>query len=316
MISNSKSQKHISVLLDESIEGLNIKRDGIYVDATLGRAGHSLEILRRLSDLGKLYSFDQDIEAIETSDKWLLAISPRYELIHSNFKFLKEELEKRKVEKVDGILFDLGVSSPQLDNGERGFSYNFDSRLDMRMDQSKGIDAYTVVNKYKEDELSKILFEYGEERFAKKIAKNIVAQRNIKEIETTFELVDVIKRSLPSFALKGGHPAKKTFQAIRIVVNDELNALKEALKKSLTILNKNGRIVVITFHSLEDRIVKNIFNEVSKPKSVNRYEPISYIEEEKLEFELVNKKVILPSEEELENNRRSHSAKLRIIEKK
>ncbi len=307
-------QNHVSVLLKESIDGLQIKKDGIYVDATLGRGGHSLQILKRLSNLGMLYAFDQDLEALEISKLRLSTLSPRYELIHANFVNITEELAKRNIHQVDGILFDLGVSSPQLDNSSRGFSYMKDAKLDMRMDQTKTLDAYTVVNTYKEADLRKILFEYGEERYARQIARNIVLQRNIKKIETTLELVDVIKKSMPSSALRDGHPAKRTFQAIRIEVNNELENLEVALKKSLKLLNCGGRIAVITFHSLEDKIVKKIFLEATKGETWNRNKPIS-LDTKKVEYKLVNKKVIVPTRKELEVNKRSNSAKLRIIEK-
>ena len=306
--------EHISVLLNESIEGLNIKEDGIYVDATLGRAGHSSHILSQLSSKGKLYCFDKDIDAMETSRQRLSAISPQFELIHSDFTNMKEELLKRGVNSVDGILFDLGVSSPQLDNGERGFSYNYDARLDMRMNKDDELDAYTIVNTYSEDDLRKLIFTYGEERYASSIARKIIESRATKKIETTFELVDIIKKSVPTKYLKETHPAKRTFQAIRIEVNDELNGLKKALDQALSLLKPQGRLAVITFHSLEDRIVKEKFKEVSEPKQWNRYMPVISVDE-KLDFRLVNKKPILPSEQELSENRRSHSAKLRVIEK-
>ena len=306
--------KHISVLLNESIEGLNIKKDGIYVDATLGRAGHSSHILSHLSEKGKLYCFDKDNDAMEFSRERLSAISPQFELIHADFKNIKEELVKRGVSSVDGILFDLGVSSPQLDNGERGFSYNYDARLDMRMNKEDKLDAYTIVNTYSEADLRKLIFTYGEERYASSIARNIVESRKTKKIETTFELVEIIKKSVPTKYLKETHPAKRTFQALRIEVNDELNGLKEALDKALTLLNPKGRIVVITFHSLEDRIVKEKFKEVSEAKHWNRYMPVTSSDDD-IKFTIINKKPILPSEDELSTNRRSHSAKLRIIEK-
>ena len=307
-------KEHVSVLLNESIEGLNINSDGIYVDATLGRAGHSYHILSKLSKLGKLYCFDKDIEAMEASSRLLSTISPQFELIHADYKFIVMELNKRGITSVDGILFDLGVSSPQLDNGERGFSYKYDARLDMRMNQSDKLDAYTVVNTYKEDDLRNIIFNYGEEKFARSIARNIVERRKQKPIETTFELVDIIKSSMPGKAMREGHPAKRTFQAIRIEVNDELNSLKTALTDSLKLLKKGGRIAVITFHSLEDRIVKDIFKKASEGESWNRNLPVD-VGNKEAEFKLITRKPILPSEEELKENNRSHSAKLRIIEK-
>jgi len=306
--------EHVSVLLNESIDGLNIKSDGIYVDATLGRAGHSYHILKKLSNLGKLYCFDKDIEAMETSSQLLSTISPQFELIHADYKFIVMELNKRGINSVDGILFDLGVSSPQLDNGERGFSYKYDARLDMRMNKDDKLDAYTVVNTYKEDDLRNIIFNYGEERYARNIARNIVLRRKEKPIETTFELVDIIKASMPGSALREGHPAKRTFQAIRIEVNDELNSLKIALNDSLKLLKKGGRIAVITFHSLEDKIVKEIFKKASEGESWSRNMPIN-VEQKESEFKLITRKPILPSEKELKENNRSHSAKLRIIEK-
>jgi 16S rRNA (cytosine1402-N4)-methyltransferase len=306
--------EHISVLLNESIEGLNIKNDGIYVDATLGRAGHSSQILSRLSNKGKLYCFDKDNDAMEVSRNRLSAISPQFELIHSDFRKMKEELNKRGISSVDGILFDLGVSSPQLDNGERGFSYNYDARLDMRMNQEDKLDAYTIVNTYSETDLRQLIFNYGDERYASSIARNIVEARKVKPIVTTFELVDIIKKSVPAKYLRETHPAKRTFQAIRIEVNDEMNGLKEALKDAMSLLNPKGRLVVITFHSLEDRIVKEAFKEASEPEKWNRYMPVTN-DTSVIEFAIVNKKPIVASENELNINRRSHSAKLRILEK-
>ena len=306
--------KHISVLLNESIDGLNIKEDGIYVDATLGRAGHSSHILSKLSSKGKLYCFDKDNDAMEVSRNRLSAISPQFELIHSDFRKMKEELNKRGISSVDGILFDLGVSSPQLDNGERGFSYNYDARLDMRMNQEDKLDAYTIVNTYSETDLRQLIFNYGDERYASSIARNIVEARKVKPIVTTFELVDIIKKSVPAKYLRETHPAKRTFQAIRIEVNDEMNGLKEALKDAMSLLNPKGRLVVITFHSLEDRIVKEAFKDASEPEKWNRYMPVTNVTSS-VEFAIVNKKPIVASEEELSINRRSHSAKLRILEK-
>lgn len=306
--------KHISVLLNESIDGLNIKEDGVYVDATLGRAGHSSHILSKLSSKGKLYCFDKDNDAMEVSRNRLSAISPQFELIHSDFRKMKEELNKRGISSVDGILFDLGVSSPQLDNGERGFSYNYDARLDMRMNRDDKLDAYTIVNTYSETDLRQLIFNYGDERYASSIARNIVEARKVKPIVTTFELVDIIKRSVPAKYLRETHPAKRTFQAIRIEVNDEMNGLKEALKDAMSLLKPKGRLVVITFHSLEDRIVKEAFKEASEPEKWNRYMPVTNVTSS-VEFAIVNKKPIVASEEELSINRRSHSAKLRILEK-
>lgn len=304
---------HISVLLNESIDGLNLKEDGIYVDCTLGYAGHSSEILKRVRR-GRLFAFDQDNKAIEFSSKKLKDIGDNFEIIKSNFVHIKEELEKRNIDKVDGILFDLGVSSPQLDETERGFSYHNDARLDMRMDQEQELSAYVVVNTYSENELANIFFKYGEEKYSRSIAKNIVRSRDVKPIETTLELVEVIKSSVPEKAKRDKHPARKVFQAIRIEVNNELGILDKTMRDSLSMLNVGGRLAVITFHSLEDRIIKNIFKEVTeidpKVKGLPNI-PDSYLPD----FKLVNNKAIIPSDMELENNNRSRSSKLRIIER-
>ncbi|MGN1353158.1 MAG: 16S rRNA (cytosine(1402)-N(4))-methyltransferase RsmH [Bacilli bacterium] len=304
---------HYSVMLKEVIDNLNLKDTGIYVDATLGYAGHTGEILKRVKR-GFIFAFDQDINAINYSKEKLSQIGSNFLLIKSNFLYMKEELAKQNISSVDGIVFDLGVSSPQLDTKERGFSYHFDSRLDMRMDLDNPLSAYEVVNNYSEADLFRIISTYGEEKHAKSIAKNIVKARNIKPIETTLELVDVIKKSMPYKDTLNKHPAKKTFQAIRIEVNHELDILETSLKKALSLLNVGGRIVVITFHSLEDRIVKQVFKEVSSvdpvvaslPVIPDAYQP---------DFKLVTDKVILPSKEELEENNRSHSSKLRVIER-
>lgn len=308
-----KPYNHISVLLNESIQQLNIKKNGVYVDCTLGGGGHSSEILKRIPN-GHLYAFDQDSFAINTADEKLKKIASNYTLINENFVNIKVALEEENVYGVDGILYDLGVSSFQLDIPERGFSYRFDGPLDMRMDQTAELDAYTVVNTYDEKSLVRILFEYGEEKFARLIARKIVSEREKKPIETTLELVEIIKKALPASALRNSsHPAKQTFQAIRIEVNHELDILKEALEDGLSLLNKNGRMVVITFHSLEDRIVKKLFKEkttLQLPKDLP-YIPEGY----EIEFKLINSKVILPSESEISNNLRSHSAKMRVIEK-
>lgn len=308
-----KPYNHISVLLNESIQQLNIKKNGVYVDCTLGGGGHSSEILKRIPN-GHLYAFDQDSFAINTADEKLKKIASNYTLINENFVNIKVALEEENVYGVDGILYDLGVSSFQLDIPERGFSYRFDGPLDMRMDQTAELDAYTVVNTYDEKSLVRILFEYGEEKFARLIARKIVSEREKKPIETTLELVEIIKKALPASALRNSsHPAKQTFQAIRIEVNHELDILKKALEDGLSLLNKNGRMVVITFHSLEDRIVKKLFKEkttLQLPKDLP-YIPEGY----EFEFKLINSKVILPSESEISNNLRSHSAKMRVIEK-
>ncbi|MBE6124645.1 MAG: 16S rRNA (cytosine(1402)-N(4))-methyltransferase RsmH [Erysipelotrichaceae bacterium] len=304
---------HYSVLLKEVLEGLNIKQDGIYVDATIGGAGHSSKICEHLSESGHLIGFDQDEVAIEASRQKLSNSSPQFNLIHKNFSYLKDELEKLGIKKIDGILFDLGVSSVQLDTKDRGFSYREDARLDMRMDTSSNLDAYQVINTYPLEKLSKIFFVYGEEKYGNRIASKIVEVRKNKPIETTFELVDIIKSCYPKKDLRDKHPAKKVFQAIRIEVNQELEVLKTALKDALDLLKVGGRCCVITFHSLEDRIVKEIFNEASTV-SWNKNQPF-LLTDEKAKFKLINKKPILPSDKELEENNRSHSAKLRIIER-
>lgn len=310
------NNEHIPVLLNEVIENLNINPDGIYIDLTLGRAGHSSEILKRLSNKGKLIGFDQDIDAIQASIERLSKISSNFEVIKSNFENVKEELLKRGITKVDGILADLGVSSPQFDQGDRGFSYRFDAKLDMRMDQNANLSAYEIVNTYSLIDLTRIFREYGEEKYAYEIAKRIVREREQKPVETTFELVDIIKRSLPSKELsKKGHPAKQVFQALRIETNRELEVLETMLKDGLELLSSKGRMAIITFQSLEDRIVKNIFKEVSTPKATPRWMP-SLPEDQEVDYQLINRKVIVASEEELKRNPRSESAKLRVIEKK
>lgn len=306
---------HISVLLKEAVDSLDIKENGIYVDLTLGRGGHSSEILKRLTT-GKLYCFDQDEQAIIESRPRLENVGNNFEIIKSNFRYFKEELEKRGVNHVDGVLMDLGVSSPQFDDESRGFSYRGSARLDMRMDESKELDAYYIVNNYSLNELCRVFREYGEDKFYYQIAKRIVNERAKKPIVTTDELVDIIKASKPMKELaKKGHPAKQIFQALRIEVNDELGALKDALTSAISMLNKDGRIVVISFQSLEDRIVKNSFNEVSKVEGnrLNLYTLPS--EENEPKFKLVNNKVIIPSEKEMEENSRSRSAKMRILTK-
>lgn len=304
---------HYSVLLNEVLEGLNIKSDGIYVDATIGGAGHSSKICSYLGTKGHLIGFDQDEVAIEASKQKLSNLTPQIDLIHKNFFYLKEELSKIGIEKIDGILFDLGVSSVQLDTKERGFSYREDARLDMRMDTSSKLDAYTVVNTYPFEKLSKIFYQYGEEKYGSRIASKIVETRKGKPIETTFELVEIIKSCYPKKELKDKHPAKKVFQAIRIEVNQELEVLKKALKEALDLLKVGGRCAVITFHSLEDRIVKEIFNDMSTI-SWNKNQPF-LLNQEEAKYKLINKKPILPTEKELSENNRSHSAKLRIIER-
>ena len=305
---------HISVLLQETIEGLNIKEDGIYVDCTLGGGGHSSEILKRLTT-GHLYCFDQDQNAIKAASERLSKISDNFTIIYSNFKNIKNELLRLGVTKVDGIVFDLGVSSPQFDDGERGFSYNYDARLDMRMDQSQPLSAYEIVNEYDFNDIVKILFKYSDEKYAKQIARNIEKHRAIKPIETTFELVEVVKEAIPAAARrKGGHPAKRTFQALRIAVNDELNVFDIALKDALDLTDIGGRVAVITFHSLEDKICKYTFNEVTNQQPVPSH--IAVIPESMLpRFKKVTRKPLVASDKELEENHRSHSAKLRIVER-
>ena len=305
---------HVTVLLNEAVEGLNVKSDGIYVDCTLGGAGHSSLILKQLTT-GHLYCFDQDENAIQAARQRLETIGNQFTIIQSNFKNIKAELNQRGVEHVDGILFDLGVSSPQFDNAERGFSYNYDARRDMRMDQSSSLDAHEIVNHYSYEQLVEILYKYADEKFAKQIARRIEKEREIQPIDTTFQLVEIVKSAIPAYARrKGGHPAKRTFQALRIAVNDELNVFDIALKDALDLLNINGRIAVITFHSLEDKICKYTFNEVSKLKDVPKGLPV-IPEGMQPKFKLINKKPIIATEEELNENHRSHSAKLRVIER-
>lgn len=305
--------EHYSVLLNESIQMLQIKEDGIYVDCTLGRAGHSSEILKRCPK-GHLYSLDCDQEAINKSRKRLLEVGDNFTLIHSKFQNLKDVLDSRGVDQVDGIFLDLGVSSPQFDEASRGFSYRFCARLDMRMDQEQALDAYTVVNTYSVEDLCEVFKKYGEEPFAWKIANQIDKVRTQKPIETTFELVDVIKSALPQKVLnKKGHPAKRVFQAIRMEVNQELPQLEIVLKEGLKRLKPGGVLAVITFHSLEDRIVKDTFKKVATPKKVDKRLPQLGIE--KLEYQLINRKPILAGQQELIENNRSHSAKLRGIQK-
>ncbi len=303
---------HIPVLLDEAIKGLNIKQDGIYLDLTLGRGGHSKEIAKRLNK-GKLIAIDQDEIAIKESQNNLKDYLDKIIIVRNNFKNIKSILNDLQIENVDGILIDLGVSSPQFDNPERGFTYRFDGPLDMRMDQSQNLTAYDVVNKYSLQDLAKILKEYGDERYAYSIANGIVKYRKQKTIDTTLELVEVIKNSLPKKVLSNkGHPAKQSFQAIRIEVNDELNALKQVLDDCLSLLKKNGRLVVISFHSGEDKIVKTKFNQVSKIIGNRLNIPDNH---KPLEFKLITRHPIIADEKEINLNPRSKSAKLRIIEK-
>lgn len=299
---------HKSVLLNEVLESLNLKMNSIIVDCTLGYAGHSSEILKKINQ-GYLYAFDQDSEAIKSSTEKLFNIGKNFEIINSNFVNIKEELNKRNIAHVDGILYDLGVSSPQLDEDYRGFSFHQDARLDMRMNQASSLDAYEVVNNYSYEKLVDIFYKYGEEKYASSIAKGIIKNR---PITTTLELVEVIKESVPEKYKRDKHPARKVFQAIRIEVNDELNVFEKSLKDALELINIGGRICVITFHSLEDKICKNIFKSVSEIDSNIKKLPV--IPDEYLpKFKVI--KTTHPSKKELDENNRARSAKLRIIER-
>ena len=305
--------KHITVLKNEAIEYLNVKEDGIYVDMTLGGGGHSEEILKRLTN-GHLYAFDKDDYAIGVCQERLKPYMDKVTFIHSDYRKIKEKLEELGVTKVDGVLYDLGVSSFQFDDEQRGFSYNNDAILDMRMDRSQKLDAKYIINNYCKDDLINIFYKYGDESFSKPIANKIVEARKEKEIQTTFELVDIIKSALPQKILnQKGHPAKKVFQALRIEVNDELKAFEYSLNDALSLLNHQGRICVISFQSLEDKICKSIF----KDKSTIKYpDKLPIIIKEEAPFKLITKSVILPSEEEIVYNNRAHSAKMRVIERR
>ena len=310
--------QHETVLLEEAVAGLNIKSDGVYVDCTLGGAGHSSLILDQLGEDGHLYAFDQDDFAIQEAEKTLKdgIDKGQVTLVKANFRNLQASLAELGVHKVNGVLYDLGVSSPQLDDGERGFSYNYDASLDMRMNQSQQLTAYEIVNEWGYSDLIKIFFQYGEEKFSKQIDRKIEQQREIKPIETTFELVELIKLGIPAAARRtGGHPAKRIFQAIRIAVNDELNSVSESIEQAVRMIDIEGRVSVITFHSLEDRIVKNIFKEYSTVEQPPKNLPILPDQLKKAPLKLINRKVILPSEDEVERNKRSRSAKLRVAEK-
>lgn len=309
--------KHTTVLLEETVNGLDVKEDGIYVDCTLGGGGHSRLILSKLGENGHLYSFDQDQTAIDYNQKNLAEYVAKGQVtfVKSNFRNLKNELNHLGIDGVDGVLYDLGVSSPQFDDAERGFSYRFDAPLDMRMDQTQKLNAREVVNEWSYNDLVRIFFRYGEEKYSKQVARKIESTREEKPIETTGELADLIKSAIPAAARRtGGHPAKKIFQAIRTAVNDELGALEESLEQALQILNPAGRISVITFQSLEDRLVKRMFKEQTEIGDLPAGLPI-IPDDMKPKYKLINRKPIIPSEDELEENRRSHSAKLRIIEK-
>ena len=305
---------HKSILLNEVIESLNIKPDGIYADGTLGGAGHSEQIVKRLTT-GKLIGIDQDGEALEASGKRLKEYieDGRAVLVRENYRNIKRVLEDLGIEKVDGILLDLGVSSYQFDNAERGFSYRFDAPLDMRMDTRQELSAYTIVNEYSESELFRIIRDYGEEKFAKNIAKHIVEERSKKPIETTFELNEVVKMSIPAKMRAGkGHPSKQTFQAIRIECNKELEVLREALGDMLSLLKPDGRLAIITFHSLEDRMVKNVFKDAANPCICPSNFPVCTCGRKPM-GETLTRKPILPGEEETEENPRAKSAKLRVF---
>ncbi|MCQ6279761.1 16S rRNA (cytosine(1402)-N(4))-methyltransferase RsmH [Bacillus sp. EB600] len=307
--------EHKTVLLEETVNGLNIKPDGTYVDCTLGGAGHSSLILSKLAKNGRLLAFDQDETAIASAKERLAAYLEQLTIIKSNFLYLTEELEKRGIQKVDGILYDLGVSSPQLDTPERGFSYHHDAPLDMRMDSDADLSAYNVINDWSYEDLVRIFFRYGEEKFSKQIARKIEAARAVKPIETTGELVEIIKSAIPAPARrKGGHPAKRVFQAIRIAVNDELSVFEQSLNQAIELLNPGGRISVITFHSLEDRICKATFKKASETPELPHGLPIIPEEYQPI-LKLITRKPIVPTDEELEINNRARSAKLRIAEK-
>ena len=306
-------EKHVSVLLNETISSLNLNENSIIVDATLGYAGHSSNILERINK-GYLFAFDQDSEAIRHSTDRLSKIGTNFTIVQSNFVNLKKELEKLNIFKVDGVLFDLGVSSPQLDEKERGFSYHYDAKLDMRMDQNQKLSAYEVVNEYSKEDLAEIFRKYGEDKFANNIARKIVEYRQTKPIETTLELVEVIKTAVPLKFRLDKHPARQIFQAIRIEVNHELDVLEPALEQALELLNVGGRVCVITFHSLEDRIVKNFFRE--KCEIDDRVKGLPNVPAEYLpDFKLVYTKAIAPTPEEIEANPRARSSKLRVIER-
>lgn len=305
--------KHIPVLLKETIESLNIKQNGIYVDCTLGGGGHSLEILKRLSDKGRLIAIDQDISAINWAGEKLKNFK-NVIYVHNNFYNIKQILEELKIDKIDGVIMDLGVSSYQLDEGERGFSYMKNAPLDMRMNRNSPLSAYEVVNRYSEEELCRIIRDYGEEKFAKRISNFIVKSREKSPIVTTLQLVDIIKKAIPLKFQKEGHPAKRTFQAIRIEVNEELEILDKAVEDSILNLNIGGRITVITFHSLEDRIIKSKFKMMENPCTCPSDFPVCICGKKPI-VKIINKKPIVPTEEEKSINPRSKSSKLRAAER-
>ena len=306
--------KHISVLFNETIEGLNIKENGIYVDGTLGGGGHSLGILSHNKSIS-LIGIDRDAEAIEASKKRLAEYSHRVTFVNNNFSEIKQILNNLNIEKIDGMLMDLGVSSYQLDNAERGFSYMHDSKLDMRMNRDNELSAYEVLNNYSREELTKIFYEFGEEKWSARIAQFITDRRKRKPIETTFELVDIIKSAIPQKARESGsHPAKRVFQAIRIEVNNELGILEKTITDTVDCLNPGGRIAIITFHSLEDRIVKQTYAKLAAGCTCPKNFPVCVCNKQPA-VKIITKKPILPSEQEESENSRSKSAKLRIAEK-
>ncbi len=306
---------HVSILLKECMEGLDIKPDGIYVDGTLGGGGHTFKLIQFLSG-GKVIGIDQDQDALEAATNRLAIFGEKFIPVHSNFSNIIEVLKELDINKIDGFLLDLGVSSYQLDEAERGFSYMNDGQLDMRMNQEDEFSAYDVVNTYSEDELTRIIREYGEENWANRIAKFIVEARSEKPLETTYELVDVIKNAIPASARKDGpHPAKRTFQAIRIEVNNELKIIEKTIEDAVSVMNKGGRVAIITFHSLEDRIVKNTFKRLAQGCICPPEFPVC-ICNNKPKVKIISRKPILPSEREISENPRARSAKLRIAEKK
>lgn len=307
--------KHYSVLLEETVEKLNIRPDGIYVDGTLGGGGHAFEVCRRLSGKGRFYGIDQDAAAIRAAGERLAGFGDKVTIIRSNYSRMREELKSRGVLGVDGIVLDLGVSSYQLDEAERGFTYREDAALDMRMDQRQEKTARDIVNDYSEMDLYRVIRDYGEDKFAKNIAKHIVLAREKKPIETTGELVEIIKAAIPmKIRMQKGHPAKQTFQAIRIELNQELEVLRSSLDDMIDLLNPGGRICIITFHSLEDRIVKTIFRKNENPCTCPSHFPVCVCGNVS-KGKVVTRKPILPSEQELEENSRSKSAKLRVFER-
>ncbi len=305
---------HISVMLNETIDYLNVKENGVYIDCTLGGAGHALYLLNQLNDEGRLIAIDQDQTAIDNAKEVLKDHLHKVTFVHSNFRELTNILNDLNIEKVDGIYYDLGVSSPQLDIPERGFSYHHDATLDMRMDQTQELTAYDIVNNCSYEALVKIFYRYGEEKFSKQIARRIEAHREQQPITTTLELVDIIKEGIPAKARrKGGHPAKRVFQALRIAVNDELSAFEDSIEQAIELVNVNGRISVITFHSLEDRLCKQVFQEYEKGPEVPRGLPV-IPEEYTPKLKRVNRKPITATEEDLDDNNRARSAKLRVAE--